>query len=245
LKRCEAVVGPQKGLRHQEGYECGEVTSYPAEYKKNHHGRSIRLGFVPLNDCAPLVVAAELGFFEQQGLNVRLSRELGWATIRDKLVHGELDAAHAPCALPFALRATSPGSEFVSGLVLNLNGNAITLSEALWKQGVHDAASLKQYLRVHRGQKTLTLGIVSRYSSHGYLLCRWLESGGIDVAKEVRLVVVPPPQMASNLRAGHLDGYCAGEPWNSLAVAEGAGWIAATSDRMSPLHPEKALAVRG
>ena len=215
-----------------------------AELKNNHRDGLVRLGFVPLNDCAPLAVAAEKGFFEQYGLQVRLSRELGWATVRDKICHGELDAAHAPCALPFALRAAAVPCECSVGLVLSLNGNAITLSERLWQQGVRDAVTLKQFLRVHRGQKVLTLGIVSRTSTHGYLLRKWLESGDIDVEKETRFVVVPPPQMAANLRAGHLDGYCSGEPWNSASVATGDGWITATSSRLAPYHPEKVLIAR-
>ncbi|HTI68703.1 MAG TPA: CmpA/NrtA family ABC transporter substrate-binding protein [Candidatus Limnocylindria bacterium] len=215
-----------------------------SEFKNSQKDGIVRLGFVPLNDCAPLAVAMEKGFFVQQGLQVRLSRELGWATIRDKLSHGELDAAHGPCALPFALRATAIPCDCSTGLVLNLHGNAITMSDRLWQQGVRDAATLKQFLRVHRGQRILTLGIVSRYSSHSYLMRKWLESGEIDVEKETRLVVVPPPQMAGNLKAGHLDGYCSGEPWNSVAVAAGDGWIPATSVRLAPRHPEKVLVVR-
>lgn len=213
------------------------ITSLPSA------GRAaIRLGFVPLSDCAPLVVAAEHGLFHRRGLKIRLHRELGWATVRDKLTHGELDLSHAPCPMPFTLRVGPLPVEAITGLVLNLNGNAITLSENLWKAGVRDAASLARHARSLRGQM-LTFGIVSAQSSHGYLMRKWLQKGGVSL-ESCRFVVVPPPQMTANLRAGHLDGFCAGEPWNSEAVADGCGWIATTSSSLEPLHPEKVLIAR-
>ena len=209
-------------------------------------GGPIRLGFVPLNDCAPLIVARELGIFDRHGLKVRLSRELGWATVRDKLAQGELDASHAPCGLPLALSAglQCVPTETVAGVILNLEGNAITLGQGLWDAGVRDATTLRQFILQNRNRRVLTFGTVSANSSHSHLLRTWLNSGGTPVDQEVRLVVVPPPQMQANLAAGHLDGFCAGEPWNSLAVADGCGWIAATSRTIAPGHPEKALVVR-
>ena len=206
----------------------------------------IRLGFVPLNDCAPVIVARERGLFERHGLRVRLSRELGWATVRDKLAQGELDAAHAPCGLPLVLAAglQCVPTDTVAGMILNLEGNAITLGQNLWDVGVRDAATLRAYILQNRGRRVLTFGTVSSNSSHSHLLRTWLNSGGGPVDHEVRLVVVPPPQMQANLAAGHLDGFCAGEPWNSHAVSEGSGWIAATSRTVAPGHPEKALVAR-
>lgn len=203
----------------------------------------MRLGFVPLNDCAPLAVAQEHGLFARFGVAVRLSRELGWASVRDKLIHGELDAAHAPCGLPLALalgRNCVP-TDTVAALVLNLNGNAITLSEELWRDGVRDAVTLRGFLAANRGRRTLTFGTVSPYSTHTLLLRRWLTQAGADFARDIRFVIVPPPQMVANLAAGNLDGFCAGEPWNSVAVAAGCGWIPATSADLAPLHPEKVL----
>ena len=201
---------------------------------------------MPLNDCAPLVAAQARGDFERHGVQVRLSRELGWATIRDKLAQGELDAAHAPCGFPLILAAghTCVPTETVVGLVLNLEGNAITLSRSLAEAGVRDAATLRSHIHAVRSRKTLTFGTVSSHSSHSYLLRTWLNSAGPGLDQEVRIVVVPPPQMLANLVAGHLDGFCSGEPWNSLAVADGHGWIAATSASIAPRHPEKVLAAR-
>jgi len=190
-------------------------------------------------------VAYELGFFAKYGLEVKLCRELGWATIRDKIIFGELDAAQAVAGL--ALAATcgwgSVPSPCVTGMILSTNGNGITLSNLLYAQGVHDAKSFKSFLR--SDAKTVpTLGTVSPFSSHNFLLRQWLRSGGIDPDKDVRIVIVPPPQVCQNLKAGNLDGFCVGEPWNSLAVQSRLGWTVATSTDLSPGHPEKILLVR-
>src|SRR6478672_9319023 len=123
--------------------------------------RVLRLGFVPLADCAPLVMAHELGLFRKYGLNVTLQRQLGWATVRDKLIHGELDAAHALAAMPFAatLGLGSIPCDCLTALVLNLNGNAITLSSDLWKRGIRTAALVRAEISRMRRQKTFTFGI--------------------------------------------------------------------------------------
>ena len=206
----------------------------------------LRLGFVPLTDCAPLVMAAELGLFRKYGLNVALSRELGWATIRDKTIYNELDAAHAVAGMPFAatLGLGSIKCDCLTALVLNLHGNAITLANDLWKRGVRNGVSLKSEIARTRGEKIFTFGVVHPFSSHNFLLRAWLAAAGINPERDVRIVVVPPPQMVANLKAGHLDGFCAGEPWNSVAVQTHAGWIAATSAALDFGHPEKVLMVR-
>jgi ABC-type nitrate/sulfonate/bicarbonate transport system substrate-binding protein len=207
---------------------------------------ALRVGFVPLTDCAPLVMAQELGLFKKIGLRVQLNRELGWATIRDKIIHRELEAAHALAAMPIAA-ARGLGSiacDCLTALVLSLNGNAITLSNNLWKRGVRDGKTLREEIIRSRREKTFTFGVVFPFSSHRHLLRRWFEAHGIDGERDVHIVVVPPPQMVPNLKAGHLDGFCVGEPWNSVAVQSHVGWIAATSSELDPLHPEKVLMVR-
>ena len=208
--------------------------------------RSIRLGFVPLTDCAPLVMARELGLFAKFGVQVELSRELGWATIRDKIVHRELDAAHALAAMPIAatLGLGSVACDCLTALVLNLNGNAITLSNELRKRGVKDGKTLREEIIRSRREKTHTFGVVFPFSSHRHLLRQWFSAHGIDSERDVHIVVVPPPQMVANLKAGNLDGFCAGEPWSSVAVQARAGWIAATSAERAAMHPEKVLMVR-
>jgi len=206
----------------------------------------LRVGFVPLVDCAPLLMAQELGLFARYDLNVELQRQPGWATIRDKILYGDLDAAHALSVMPFAatLGLGSIRSECVTGLVLNLHGNAITLSRDLRQRGVRDARTLRAEIERLRGSKTFTFGVVFQWSSHNFLLRSWLAAGGIDPDKDVHIVVVPPPAMFMNLKAGNLDGYCVGEPWNSVAVESGDGWCPAVSAQLAPGHAEKVLMVR-
>ncbi len=207
---------------------------------------ALRVGFVPLLDCAPLVMAHELGLFQKYGLRVTLQRELGWATIRDKIIFRELEMAHALAAMPLAatLGLGSSACDCVAGLVLNLHGNAVTLSNELWDQGVRDAASLRDCVRHSRHERTFTFAAVGTVSSHYFLLRQWLSGAGINPDRDARIVMVPPPQMHTNLKAGHLDGFCVGEPWNSVAVQARAGWCVASSAELAPGHPEKVLMAR-
>ena len=219
------------------------------QLKTNSHNvkfRPLRLGFVPLTDCMPLVMAQELGIFRKFGLRVKLERELGWATVRDKIIYGALDAAHALAAMPIAatLGLGSIQCECLTALVLNLHGNAITLSGDLWKCGVRDGATLREAIKKSSREKTFVFGAVFPFSSHRHLLRKWFFAHGIDPERDVRIVVVPPPQMPANLKAGTVDGFCVGEPWNSVAVQSRAGWCVATSAQLDPGHPEKVLMVR-
>ena len=206
----------------------------------------MRIGFLPVSDCAPLVYAHEGGLFEKYDLDVELQRETRWAEVRDKVLYGELDAAHAPATLPFLanLDLESDPCACVSGLVLSLQGNAITISRELWDNGVRDAATLREQIYGHWRKRTFTFGIVFALSSQELLLRRWLKSAGIVPEVEVRIVALPPDQMFPTLKLGYIDGYCVGEPWTSVAVQAGAGVCVATSADLAPLHPEKVLMVR-
>ena len=206
----------------------------------------LRVGFLPVSDCAPLVYAQEAGLFEKYGLEVQLQRETGWANVRDKVVLGELDAAHAPATLPFLanLGIESDPCACVSGLVLCLQGNVITISRRLWDEGVRDAASLREKIYQQWGKRTFTFGVVFSLSSQEILLRRWLASAGIAPDVDIRIVAVPPAQMFPTLKLGYIDGFCVGEPWASLAVQAGAGMCVATSAGLAPLHPERVLMVR-
>ena len=240
-------MAPPK-LKTVSSRNCGRDMSKKIQTVKKFSAvhQPLRVGFVPLTDCAPLVMAEELGLFTKFGLRVKLSRELGWATIRDKVIHGELEAAHAIAAMPVAatLGLGSVACDCLTALVLNLNGNAITLSTELWKRGVRDGRTLREEIVRSRHEKIYTFGVVFSFSSHRHLLRRWFAAQGIDPDRDVRIVVVPPPQMVVNLKAGHLDGFCVGEPWNSVAVQSKTGWIVATSSELDPQHPEKVLMVR-
>jgi NitT/TauT family transport system ATP-binding protein len=204
--------------------------------------RPVRIGFVPLADAAPLMAADQLGYFEEQGVEVELHREVGWATIREKILYHELDAAHAPAGLVLSLRLGVHGHQCrsLAPFVFNVNGNAITLSRNLYQRGVRDAATLLKLIR-STPQQLFTFGVVAFWSSHHILLREWMTEGGINPDKDVRIVMLPPPQMAGSLAAGLLDGYCAGEPWNSAAILNGTGWCPATSETICPGHPEKVL----
>ncbi len=207
--------------------------------------RPLRLGFIPLTDAAPLIVAHERGFFARHGLRVALFRQLGWATVRDKILYGELDAAHALAGmlLTTALGVEGPRGDVLTGCVLSLNGNTITLGRALCDAGVRDAATLRAEIRRLRGERRVTFGVVHPGSFHHVQLHAWLRSGGISPADDVRTVVVPPAQMHRNLAAGTIDGCCVGEPWGSLAVRKGTGRIVEWSARQFPDHVEKVLLV--
>lgn len=205
----------------------------------------LRVGFVPLTDCAPLVAAQELGLYEKYGIRVSLSREIGWAAIREKIQFGELHAAHTLASMPLVatLGLGYLPCECRASMILSQNGNGITLSEDLWDRGVRDLSTLREEIHRSRGERILTLGMVFPHSSHNHLLRTWLTSGGIDPDRDVRLVLVPAPSMVSSLKSGNLDGYCVGEPYNSEAVRAGTGWCAITSIHLAPGHTEKVLMV--
>ena len=206
----------------------------------------LRIGFLPVSDCAPLVYAWEGGLFEKYDLDVELQRQVRWTEVRDKVINGDLDAAHAPATLPFManLGIESDPCACVTGMVLSLQGNVITISRELWEAGVRNAATLREQIYKHWHKRTFTFGVVFSYSTQELLLRRWLKSAGIVPEVEVRIVAVPPDQMFPTLKLGYIDGFCVGEPWASVAVHAGAGRCVATSADLAPLHPEKVLMVR-
>jgi nitrate/nitrite transport system substrate-binding protein len=200
----------------------------------------MRIGFIALTDCAPLIVAKEKGFFDRHGLDVTLVREPSWANMRDKVALGALDAAHMLAPMPLAATLGAGGwkKPQITSFVLNLNGNAVTISARLWNRLVeaepalvhdrHEAGNvLRRLIAADRkaGRPKLNFASVFNYSSHQIQLRYWLASAGIDPDRDVQLVIVPPPQMTDRLAAGEIDGFCVGDPWNSLAVLRGVGRI--------------------
>jgi ABC-type nitrate/sulfonate/bicarbonate transport system substrate-binding protein len=206
----------------------------------------LQVGFLPVSDCAPLVQAQESGLFAKYDLEVELQRQSSWVALRDRVVDGALDAAHAPATLPFLtnLGLESEPCECIAGMVLSLQGSAITISRTLWDQGVRSAETLREQIYRSWGKRTYTFGVVFPFSTQYFLLREWLKSGGIVPNVEVRMVVVPPAQMFPTLKLGYIDGYCVEEPWTSVAVQAGVGMCVATSAELAPLHPEKVLMVR-
>ncbi|MBC2604565.1 ABC transporter substrate-binding protein [Pelagicoccus albus] len=205
-----------------------------------------RIGYVGLVDAAPFLVAQEYGIFESKGLNVILSREVGWATIREKVLFGELEAAHALSTLPFvaSLGLETPTVPCVSGMVLSRGGNAIVLSGELRQRGVKSKETLKLDVDNRKAFRKYKLATVYNCSPHNFHLREWLESADINPDADVELVTLPPAQMCRNLAAGTIDGFCAGEPWASRAISDNIGWSPVNSQDLSPGHPEKVLMVR-
>lgn len=207
---------------------------------------ALSLGFVPLMDCAPLVVAKELGFFAKHGLTaVRLHREESWQALAAGVINGRLDGAQMLAAMPLAMTLGlngQPPQPLMTSLVLSRNGNAITFSRQLWEQGVKTAAELRAY--IDRTGDRPRFGIVHPASMHNLLLRYWLAAANIDPDQDVELLVIPPPQMVYHLKAGRINGFCVGQPWNSHAVREGIGVVVATDLDIWPGHPEKVLGVR-
>jgi nitrate/nitrite transport system ATP-binding protein len=208
---------------------------------------NLAIGFIPLTDCAPFAIALEKGLFAKHGLEVALTKENSWQAISDGIREGRLDAAQMVTGLPLAMTIglnSQPPLPTITSLTLSRNGNAITLSQSLYEAGVRDLASLKQFVDENKGKQPLTFGMVHPASMHNLMLRHWLASGGIDPDRDVKIVVIPPPQMVANLMSGSILGYCVGEPWNSRAIQENVGFIVATDLDIWPNHPEKVLGVR-
>ena len=190
----------------------------------------------------------ETGIFARYGLNVQLSRELGWSSVRDKIFYGDLDAAQsiAGIALELGMGFSELRCEVAVPLILNLHGNAITLSKELPPEVIGQGEELKSYLQ-HSWKKDrpFTVAATHRFSSHHILLHQWLKRHGIQSPTDVEIIFLPPPLIPRHLKAGHIDGYCVGEPWNSESILSGTGWCPATSADLSHGHPEKVLLVSG
>lgn len=207
----------------------------------------LTLGFIPLNDAAPLIVAREKGLFAAEGLEVELSREASWATVRDKLAIGALDGAHmlAPLVLATSLGVGSEATAMIAPMALNRNGAAVTVSRRLGEAAAGDASGLARLIarRREEGASQLTFAVVFPYSIHNYLLRDWMAEAGIHPDRDVRLTVAPPSRMTELLADGVIEGFCAGEPWNAAAVAWGAGKVAARSSALAPDALDKVFAV--
>jgi len=212
--------------------------------------------FVPLVDCAVLVAAREQGFAAAAGLDLVLVKEPSWASLRDHLCLGHVDCAHALAPLPVALTlgVGHVQVDCVAPFVLGRGGNAVTLSNRLLAemQAETAAASFTNPMEagralaavVRRRTSPLTLAMVFPFSNHNFDLRYWLAAAGVHPDRDVRLVAIPPPLMVDSLRAELIDGFCVGEPWNSLAVAQGLGSIVATQAQLFPRAAEKVLALR-
>jgi NitT/TauT family transport system ATP-binding protein len=222
-------------------------------------GKRLRIGFIPLADATALIVAVDKGFTAQEGVDVELVREVSWSNVRDKLNIGLFDAAHllAPVAIASSLGLGHVKVPIITAFGLGLNGNAITVSpelHAALKQAADgdiadpmvSARALARVVmeRKARGEEQLTFGMTFPYSTHNYHLRFWMAAAGVDPDQDVRLIVLPPPYMVESLASKHVDGFCVGAPWNSIAVDLGIGHILHFVSEILQRAAEKVLAVR-
>ena len=232
---------------------------------------NLKLGFIKLTDMAPLAIAKEKGFFAEEGLNVTLEPQANWKVLLDGVIGGQLDGAHMLAGQPIAATiGYGTKADLIAPLSLDLNGNAITLSNKVWSQIRADlpteggkirhpisAAALKPVVDSYAQQgKPFNMGMVFPVSTHNYELRYWLAAGGLNpgyytdgdvsgtVDADVKLSVTPPPQMPATLEAGTIEGYCVGEPWNQAAVQKGIGVPVITDDEIWHDNPEKVFSIR-
>ena len=206
----------------------------------------MRFGIIALTDCAPIVMAHELGYFKKFGVNSVVSKEASWAVIRDKLSIGENQATHMLIGMPIASTiglAGSPVKPMVAPWILNRNGQAITLNNKLKAAGVRQPAQIKPLAdKAKAAGDPLSFAMTFPPGTHAMWLRYWLASGGINPDKDVSLVTIPPPQMVANMKVDKMDGFCVGEPWNNRAIEDGIGYTVTTTQAMWKDHPEKVCA---
>ncbi|WP_230405183.1 CmpA/NrtA family ABC transporter substrate-binding protein [Undibacterium rugosum] len=201
----------------------------------------VRVGFIPLTDCASIIMASVLGFDKKYGIKIIPSKESSWASVRDKLVNGELDAAHVLYGLIYGVQQGIGGQKKDMNVLmtLNHNGQAITLSKALADKGAIDGSTLARLMQTNKREYTFAQTFPT--GTHAMWLYFWLAQHGIHPLREAKVITVPPPQMVANMRVGNMDGFCVGEPWNHRAIVEGIGVTAATTQEIWKDHPEKVL----
>ena len=210
----------------------------------------LQLGYIPLLDCIALLWAKQRGLFEAVGLNVTLTKEASWASLRDRLAFGLLDAAHCLSAMlpAAAIGADQIGIPLQTPVVLSENRAFISLSQKLCYQldiKKYDAVELSAKKLVEHMKKNhvVSLGHVFQHSIHHYCLREWLALADLDLAHSIQLKTLPPPYMVEALNNHLIDGFCVGEPWNTQAELAGLGQIVGSSQDIIPNVADKVLAV--
>ncbi len=201
----------------------------------------VKIGFIPLTDCASVAIAAEKGFDKKYGIKITPSKEASWAGVRDKLVNGELDASHVLYGLVYGLQlgVGGPQKDMAVLMSINNNGQAITLNNQIKAKGVTDGAGLAKLVKAE--PKEWTFAQTFPTGTHAMWLYYWMATYGIDPFRDAKVITVPPPQMVANMRVDKMDGYCVGEPWNARAIHDKIGFTAVTSQDIWTDHPEKVL----
>jgi len=201
----------------------------------------VKVGFIPLTDCASVVMASVMGFDKKYGIKIVPTKESSWAGVRDKLVNGELDAAHVLYGLIYGVHEGIGGAKKDMAVLmgLNNNGQAITLSKKLADAGAVNGPGLAKLMQMEKREYTFAQTFPT--GTHAMWLYYWLATYGINPMKDAKVITVPPPQMVANMRVGNMDGFCVGEPWNHRAIVDGIGITAATTQDIWKDHPEKVL----
>jgi nitrate/nitrite transport system substrate-binding protein len=241
------------GLTRRDALRQGIALSGGALFASlGHHGvwaagsdapekKEVRIGFIPLTDCASVVMASVLGFDEKYGVKIIPTKEASWPGVRDKLVNGELDLAHVLYGLVYGVHmgTAGPKKDMAVLMTLNRNGQAITLSRRLADAGARNVNELAKVMASDRREYTFAQTFPT--GTHAMWLYYWLASAGIHPLRDSKVITVPPPQMVANMRVGNMDGFCVGEPWNHRAILDGIGVTAATTQDVWKDHPEKVL----
>ena len=203
--------------------------------------KEVKIGFIPLTDCASVVIASVMKFDEKYGIKIIPSKEASWAGVRDKLVNGELHAAHVLYGLVYGVHLGIGGPKKDMAVLMNINNNgqAITLSNQFKDKGVTTGETLKKLIETDKRDYTFAQTFPT--GTHAMWLNYWLANYGIDPYKDVKNITVPPPQMVANMRVGNMDGFCVGEPWGNRAIADKIGFTAVTTQDIWKDHPEKVL----
>src|SRR3954467_7819363 len=203
--------------------------------------KEVKVGFIPLTDCASVVMASVMEFDKKYGIKIVPSKEASWASVRDKLVNGELDAAHVLYGLIYGVQMGigGPRKDMAVLMSLNNNGQAITLSKKLNDKGVKDGATLKALMDKEKREYTFAQTFPT--GTHAMWIYYWLAANGINPFTDAKIITVPPPQMVANMRVGNMDGFCVGEPWGNRAIVDGIGFTAITTQAIWKDHPEKTL----
>ncbi|MBJ7354310.1 MAG: ABC transporter substrate-binding protein [Thermoleophilaceae bacterium] len=221
---------------------CG-ATSEPTSGGGSAGGKEIKIGFIALTDCAPIIMADTLGYFKERGLNVSVVKQASWPATRDALLNGDIDAAHCLYSLPLAGAAGLGGQpandKLKIAMTLSNNGQAITLKDDLSAAGYGDLNKAKAAINGGKGQ---TFAMTFPGGTHDAWLRYWLLAMGVSM-DAAKIIPIPPPQMVANMTAGNMNGYSVGEPWNAVAVDKKIGFTTIASQDIWTNHPEKALVV--
>ena len=203
----------------------------------------ITLGFIALTDNASVVMAHELGLFAKHGVNVEVTKEASWASVRDKLLAGELQGAHCLFGMPVSVYTGvggPAGKELPIGMVLNANGQAITLSSEFCGAGYGTPQGVGPIVKSLQAKREVSFAMTFPGGTHDMWLRYWLATAGVD-QKSVKIITIPPAQMVANMKVKNMDGFCVGEPWGGVAVKEEIGFTHVTTQDIWKHHPEKAL----